>query len=64
MNLLNKCYDGFSSFKLKFWSSEINTENAIKEESDYFKETVSAWTWTEKSCGNESHEKEAKHFHA
>ena len=38
MNLLNKCYDRFSSF-INFWSGEWNTENTISdffhEESDY-----------------------------
>ena len=30
MDLLNKCYDRFSSL-FKFWSSERNTENMISD---------------------------------
>ena len=45
MNLLNKCYDHFSSF-IKFSSSERNTENTISdlyfnEKSDYSEENTS-----------------------
>ena len=25
--------------------------------------TISAWAWTESTCGNESHEKETKYIH-
>ena len=45
MNLLNKCYDRFSSFNT-FWSSERNTEITISdlyfsEEKDYFEQNTS-----------------------
>ena len=45
MNLLNKCYDRFSSF-FKFWSKEKNTEITISDlylskESDYSEENTS-----------------------
>ena len=44
----------------------------FNEKSDYFEEnkydnkvsTISVWAWTEKTFGNESHEKETKHIHA
>ena len=50
------------------WYSERNTENAMSdlyfhEESDYSEENT-AWAWTEKTCGNESHKKGIKHIHA
>ena len=65
VNLLNKCYDHFSSF-IKFWSNEKNTENMwdlyLMEKVIILKKiqvtmkifipqfwTISVWAWTEKN---------------
>ena len=77
MNLLNKCYDRFSS-SLQFISSERNTENTMSDL--YFKKVIilrkihvamesfappfQFEPEQKKTCDNESHEKETKHIHA
>ena len=56
----------------KYWEGDV--EFTINEESDYYEEntsdnedffsTISVRVWTEKTCGNKSHEKETKHIYA
>ena len=43
----------------KYWKYGVGF--IFHEEIDF--STISVWAWTEKKCGNESHEKETKHIY-
>ena len=60
----------------KYWKYDVRF--IFNDESDYPGEnksdnedfcstifsTISSWAWTEKTCGNDSHEKKTKHIYA
>ena len=74
MNLLNKCYDRFSSFIENatmsdlYFDKESDYSEKNTNDNEVFRSTILQPFQLEpeqkKMCGNENHDKETKHIHA